>query len=311
MGARWSARAPWYSRVAGWEGVDVRPGTPGGRLATAVCHPSGIMTPIIPVRSAGLLSAAVRDRVRLTGTSSVLIGVAAAVLAWLAVVILATRTGLPWVTGQDAIAYWSMSIADPYARAEWTTPGAFVYSPAFAQLIAPLAALPWLTFIALWTALQLLAVRHLAGPRLLAIGVVVAAAEIAGGNISLFLAVAIVVGFRWPAAWAFVVLTKVTPAVALLWFAVRGEWRSFAIATGATALVVAVSAVIAPGAWVEWLDVWGARRARCDLGGRAGAARRAPAAGHRPRGLGRPDRSTLGRAGRCDARPAGALVRRS
>jgi hypothetical protein len=71
----------------------------------------------------------------------------------------------------------------------------------------------------------------------------------------LFLAVAMVIGFRWPAAWAFVLLTKVTPGIGLLWFVVRREWRSLGIALGGTALVVAVSAVIMPGAWLQWVDL--------------------------------------------------------
>ena len=70
------------------------------------------------------------------------------------------------------------------------------------------------------------------------------------------LAVAIVLGFRWPAAWSFVVLTKVTPGIGLLWFAVRREWRQLAIAAGATALVVVVSFLFAPrGVWSEWIGV--------------------------------------------------------
>ena len=39
----------------------------------------------------------------------------------------------------------------------------------------------------------------------------IAALEILGGNVHLLLAAAIVAGFRQPAAWAFVLLTKVTP----------------------------------------------------------------------------------------------------
>ena len=99
------------------------------------------------------------------------------------------------------------------------------------------------------------AIRFLTGPRLFAVGVLAATFELVGGNISLLLAVAMVVGFRWPAAWAFVLLTKVTPGIGLLWFAVRGEWRSLGIALGATALVVAASALIMPGAWIEWLEL--------------------------------------------------------
>lgn len=62
-------------------------------------------------------------------------------------------------------------------------------------------------------------------------------------------------GFRWPWTWALVLLTKITPGVGLLWFAVRREWRSLAIALGATAAVLAVSFVLMPGNWFAWLDL--------------------------------------------------------
>jgi hypothetical protein len=87
------------------------------------------------------------------------------------------------------------------------------------------------------------------------VGVVLVSVELFGGNISLLLALAIVVGFRWPAAWAFVLLTKITPGIGLLWFVVRGEWRSLAIASGATGAIVAVSALVMPGAWLDWVQV--------------------------------------------------------
>ena len=50
--------------------------------------------------------------------------------------------------------------------------------------------------------------------------------ELFVGQVHLFIAAAIVLGFRWPALWAFNILTKVTPGVGLLWFLVRREWRS-------------------------------------------------------------------------------------
>ncbi len=50
--------------------------------------------------------------------------------------------------------------------------------------------------------------------------------ELAGGNIHLLLAAAMVLGFRWPATWALVLLTKITPGIGLLWFVVRREWRN-------------------------------------------------------------------------------------
>jgi Protein of unknown function (DUF2029). len=174
---------------------------------------------------------------------------------WLAIVILAEPFGRSWRTGQEAFCYWIANLNSPYALSDWTSPIAYVYSPAFLQAVSPLTRLPWLAFIAIWTALLLLAVRFLTGPRLFAIGVVLATVELLGGNISLLLAVAMVVGFRWPAAWAFVLLTKVTPGIGLLWFVVRREWRQLAIALGATALVVAISAAIMPGAWLDWLNL--------------------------------------------------------
>lgn len=72
------------------------------------------------------------------------------------------------------------------------------------------------------------------------------------GNIDILLAAAMVAGFRWPAAWAFVLLTKITPGVGLLWFVVRREWRQLAFALGATAAITAVSFVLAPSLWFEW-----------------------------------------------------------
>jgi hypothetical protein len=79
--------------------------------------------------------------------------------------------------------------------------------------------------------------------------------EIAGGNVSLLLALAIVQGFGHPWTWSFVLLTKITPGVGLLWFALRREWRQLAIAVGATVAIVAVSALLMPQAWRDWVDL--------------------------------------------------------
>jgi hypothetical protein len=70
-----------------------------------------------------------------------------------------------------------------------------------------------------------------------------------------FVALSIVVGIRYPAMWAFPLLTKVTPGIGAMWFAVRGEWRSFATAIGATFAIVAISFAIAPVLWADWLQV--------------------------------------------------------
>jgi hypothetical protein len=185
------------------------------------------------------------------------LGVAFAVVVWALVVWFAEPWGRLWGTGQDARCYYQATLADPYLHSDWNDPIAYVYSPAFLQLVSPLTLLPWQAFMAVWTGLLLGAVRFLTGPRLLAAGLIFpfTAMEVAGGNISLLLAVAIVLGFRWPATWSLVLLTKITPGVGLLWFAVRREWRPLAIAVGATVAIAAVSALIMPAAWRQWLDV--------------------------------------------------------
>ncbi len=182
-------------------------------------------------------------------------GLLVAFAVWLVIVLLAQPLGRPWGTGLEAFCYWASHLSAPYANSDWTKPGAYVYSPAFAQLISPLTALPWGLFMAAWTAIMLVAVRYLTGPRWFALGALLAVVELSGGNISLLLAVAMVVGFRWPAAWSFVILTKVTPGIGLLWFAVRREWRQLGIALAATAVVIVVSAIFMPNAWIEWVQV--------------------------------------------------------
>jgi hypothetical protein len=186
----------------------------------------------------------------LAGLGGVLAGT-----TWFAVVFLAVPFGRTWRTGQEAFCYWIANLNSPYSLSDWGSPIAYVYSPAFIQAMAPLTRLPWLLFMGIWTGLLILAIRFLTGPRLFAVGVLLAIVELVGGNISLLLAVAIVIGFRWPAAWSFVLLTKVTPGIGLLWFVVRREWRQLGIALGATALIVAASATIMPQAWLDWFNL--------------------------------------------------------
>jgi hypothetical protein len=166
----------------------------------------------------------------------------------------------PWsgqpVTGQDARSYYALNLADLYTgRTDWNTIGAYPYSPAFAQLVYPLDLLPWPAFVGAWTAILIAAVWLLTGPELFILGLVVGAMEIAGGNVSLLLALAIVGGFRRPWTWAFVLLTKITPGVGLLWFALRREWRQLGIALGFTAAIVAVSFLLLPDAWRAWIEL--------------------------------------------------------
>lgn len=187
----------------------------------------------------------------------VVVGLAALAASWIGIVYFAE----PWGTsalpsGMDARCYWVPALSDPYLHSTWTEQIAYPYSPAFLQILQPIRLLPWQVFMALWAAILMAAMVYLTGPRLILLGLAFfGLMEIWGGNIELLIAVAIVLGFRWPATWSFVLLTKITPGVGLLWFALRHEWRSLAIALGATLAILAVSAAVQPNAWLEWRDV--------------------------------------------------------
>ncbi len=186
-----------------------------------------------------------------------LAGFVALAAAWLGIVYFAEPWGasaLP--SGMDARCYWVPDLANPYLHSNWTDQIAYPYSPAFLQILQPLRLLPWQAFMGAWALILMAALVYLTGPRLILLGLAFfGLMEIWGGNIELLIAVAIVAGFRWPAAWAFVLLTKITPGVGLLWFAVRREWRALAIALGATVAVAAISYAVAPNAWLQWKDV--------------------------------------------------------
>jgi len=185
-----------------------------------------------------------------------LLGLLAAVAAWLFIVLWCDPYGRWPGTAMDAHAYWlAPNGADPYPIAAVGTPNAYLYSPVFLQLLWPLRMLSWQGFVAGWAVLPLLALACLTGPRLFLLGLALTFLEVAGGNIELMIGVAIVLGFRWPATWSFVLLTKVTPGLGLLWFVVRREWRALIIAGAATAAVVAVSFVFWPEAWIRWPQV--------------------------------------------------------
>lgn len=163
----------------------------------------------------------------------------------------------PWDQSVDAYAYWSTRAGAMYGGSGAGAIGAYVYSPAFAQLLTPATLLPWPLFVTSWTALNMAVLWWLAGrwslPLLLLFLPV--PFEIISGNVHLLYAAAIVLGFRSSAAWALPILTKVTPGIGLAWFAVRREWRALATACMVTAAVAAVSYLLDPGAWSAWLGV--------------------------------------------------------
>lgn len=156
--------------------------------------------------------------------------------------------------GFDAFAYWHVDLANPYALPAGSF-GAFVYSPVVARVFAPASLLPWPAFWWLWTGLLVATLAWLGWRKtLLVLAFPPVALELYHGNVHLLIAAAIALGFRYPAAWAVPILTKLTPGIGLLWFAVRREWRNLAIALGVTAAIVAVSVIVDPNLWRQWFD---------------------------------------------------------
>ncbi len=161
--------------------------------------------------------------------------------------------------GFDAFAYWSVNLADPYGAPVGGL-AAFNYSPPIASLFATFSTLPWLSFLWLWVAAMIGTIVWLGGRGHRAIWLLAfppIALDLYHGNVHLLIAAAIVLGFRHPWAWAFVILTKVTPGIGLLWFAARREWRQLAIALGATAVIAGVSYAVQPGLWTAWWQFLG------------------------------------------------------
>ena len=162
----------------------------------------------------------------------------------------------PWTfVGIDARAYWGVDLAHPYASSGVGEHSTYLYSPAFAQALSPAYGLSFDAFFAVWTIASIALLYWLVRPWPWALLILFLpwTYELFVGQVHLFIAAAIVLGFRYPAGWAFNLLTKVTPGVGLLWFAVRREWRPLAIAIVTTAAIALVSFALAPSAWFDWV----------------------------------------------------------
>lgn len=143
----------------------------------------------------------------------------------------------------------------------------YVYPPPFAYVVRILSFGGWGQWLVLWTvilAVSFSVVRWWGvaavvvgfGLRLLVDDfkpIAEPANHLTIGNVQPLILAAVVLGLRYPALWAIPLLTKIGPGIGLLWFAVRREWRSLAIALGTTAAVCLVAFAIDPGAWGDWI----------------------------------------------------------
>ncbi len=153
-------------------------------------------------------------------------------------------------TPVDAWCYYMINPAAPY----WTVGYQFIYSPAAAQSMVLFQLLSFDAFVGLIRGAEVVALFALTGPLLpLVVFWSPLASEINAANVNLLIVAVAVWGLRWPALWSFVLLTKVTPGVSLLWFAARREWRHLGIALGLTAAIVVGSMAVGPGLWFEWV----------------------------------------------------------
>ncbi len=154
----------------------------------------------------------------------------------------------------DAHAYWAVNPQTAYLLPEGD-PDAMLYAPPVMLLFSLFGHVPWPVFATVWSVLIALAIAFAAGPFTLPLMLTnPIASEVTLGNIHAFTGLVVIAGFKKPAVWALVLLTKVTPGVGLLWFVFRREWRSLGIALGATAIIVIPTLVLAPELWVRWVQ---------------------------------------------------------
>ena len=174
--------------------------------------------------------------------------------------------------GVDSHAYWLVWHGPMYTGGPVTPtstgPNPFLYSPAFAQLMWPGAQLPWPLFAAGFAIVDVVLLVWLLYPLgwrwVLPLGLALSP-EVLFGNIFIPLAAMAVVGFRYPAAWAFSALTKVAPTVMPVWWLVRREWRQLTMWAGTTLAIAALSAALTPALWAQWvrhLAAWAAQSGR-------------------------------------------------
>lgn len=173
--------------------------------------------------------------------------------------------------GFDSHAYWlAARMPETWYQLAPRLKDAYLYSPAFAEVLWPFGRLPWPVFQTLWAlfgaALLVWLLKPLGWRRALTVAPLFLT-ELMLGNVYIQFAAALVLGLtRFSGAWAIFVLTKLSPSVVFLWFLVRREWRQLLVAAATTGLIVAASLALRPDAWVEWYRFLTASTAEGSIG---------------------------------------------
>jgi hypothetical protein len=165
----------------------------------------------------------------------------------------------------DSHAYWvALGSAHPYAGVGVGEIGSYLYPPPFLQVLRPLGLLPWPVFAFGWfllvTAACISLLRRV--PERLAwmmpLLVYIGGADVWAGNINILLAYLIVAALErpvfWTALWSVPLLTKMTPAVGVLWHLFRREWRTVVFVAVTTAGLAALSLAFGRDLWREWAE---------------------------------------------------------
>lgn len=176
------------------------------------------------------------------------------VTAWALLAFFAIAMGL-WGPGFDVLVYYEADLDNLYPGHIFTP--TYTYSPAFAWWTEPLRLLPIEAWLVVISAGSIAALAWFVTPWL-AVAVLLVQfppiwSELQFGNLNLITAAVLILAFRWPALYALPLLTKATPGIGLVWFLVRGEWRSLLIALGTTLAVALPTLVLHPGLWFDWV----------------------------------------------------------
>jgi hypothetical protein len=156
----------------------------------------------------------------------------------------------------DAKDYWMEWHGPLYDPTVSLWLGHFIYSPVAALAFWPLAQLPETVFLLVWIAMGVAAYTWLLAPLPLASRLPAMAAGLLftfTGNLEWVLALVAIFGLRWPALWLIALFSKVSPFVGFGWFVIRGEWRNVALTGALGVALIAISALLLPGAWPTWI----------------------------------------------------------
>jgi hypothetical protein len=189
------------------------------------------------------------------------------VLAAIGAALLVTVATTRWMGLQDEHAYWlaaqrlvaGQPLYDP--TADPATPYAYWYPPPLAQVLAPFTlVLPDLAFSLIWTALLLACLFYLSDRRLLVALAMVAfvpiAVELWFRNVHLLIAALAVIALRrWPVAWVAATAIKITPVIGAAYLLAARRYRDALLVAGVGMGVLAVSVLLSPGAWSQFIDV--------------------------------------------------------